>query len=434
MITKQLDYEDFTPLQIYQALGGKGACLIEQEEGALKTSSIGIDPIGTFSAHGYKVEVALQGQKNFFSADPYETLKEFSKNRQVFGFISYGAIRVKEAIPDRHADLPFPDFFFHLYQTVFTFDHCEKKLVCTHEGTQESLDVILKRCSAPASVLPFAHPKKLAITSDLSKEKFVQMVEKAKKHIRAGDVFQVVLSRTFHAQAHASPFDIYRALLHVSPAPYHFFFEEEEFAIAGASPELLISVKDRRIETVPIAGTYPKGQSASTLLESPKETAEHVMLVDLARNDIGAIAKVGSVRVEDYISVKSFSHVSHIVSRVTGMLDSSFHALDAFKASFPAGTLSGAPKIRAMEIIDALENSRRGLYGGAIVSIDEQGNLTSCIAIRTAFIRGKQVEVRTGAGIVLDSDPEKEAEETEHKARGVLEALELAEGSYDFTH
>ena len=432
-IQQELPYDSLTPVMVYRALGGLGSCILESayEKGEGKISLIGIGPIATFQSIGRQIEIELHGEKKSFDGDPYDALKQFSKNRRAFGFISYNAIRLKEAIPDRHPSSNFPDFFFHLYQTVIAFYHEKQKILCTHEGTRESLESILKRCCEPVRLRPFKTPKKVEVQSDLNQEAFVHKVEMAKRHIKAGDIFQVVLSKTLHIEISAAPFEIYRALRQISPAPYHFFFEEENFAIAGASPELMISVQDGKIASMPIAGTTPKGKDSSDLLESPKETAEHVMLVDLARNDIGAIAVAGSVCVADYMSVKSFSHVNHIISHVTGILNPSLHALDAFKASFPAGTLSGAPKIRAMEIIDALENSRRELYGGAVVTLDEMGNLMSCIAIRTVFMRGSKAEIRVGAGIVLDSNAEKEDEETAHKARGIIEALELAEGSVE---
>lgn len=432
-IEQEMPYDSLTPILVYRALGGVGSCILESayEKGEGKVSFIGIHPIGTFQAWGQQIEVQLKGKTERFIGDPYEALKQFGRGRKAFGFISYNAIRLKEAIPDRHhtGGEGFPDLFFHLYQTVIAFHHETQKVLCRHEGTEEEFETILTRCCEQARLRLFKISKRINVEPDLSHEEFMKIVEKAKEHIRAGDIFQVVLSRTLHAEVHATPFEVYRALRQVSPSPYHFLFEERDFAIVGASPELLISVQDGTVESMPIAGTYPKERDPKELLESPKEVAEHTMLVDLARNDVGAIALGGSVRVLDYLSVKTFSHVHHIISRVIGQLPGSLHALDAFKASFPAGTLSGAPKIRAMEIIDALECSRRDLYGGAIVMLDERGNLISCIAIRTAFMRGSQVEIRVGAGIVFDSDPEKEAEETMHKARSIIEALELAEGS-----
>ena len=428
---KQIQNDDLTPILCFRAVGGPGCCILESayEKNEGKTSLIGISPFATFKATGRVIEIDKNGSKIAFEGDPYDALKSFSKDRKSFGFISYNAVRLKEKLPDRHPPTGLPDFFFHLYQTVIVFEHEQQKITFTHEGTEEELNAIIEKCYAPPILKPFKSPTKVDIRPDLNNKEFGQLVERAKEYIKAGDIFQVVLSRTFQAKVKASPFEIYRALRQTSPAPYMFYFEERDFAIAGASPELLISVKDGMIESMPIAGTSPKGSCVESLLAEPKECAEHVMLVDLARNDVGAVATVGSVRVADYKKIHTFSHVNHIVSRVVGQLRPSLEPLDAFKASFPAGTLSGAPKIRAMEIIDELEHKGRGLYGGAIVTINENGDLTSCIAIRMAFIRDGQANVQVGAGIVLDSVGEKEAMETEYKARGVLEALDLAEGS-----
>ena len=431
IIKHEIAYDGLTPIVIYRALGGLGCCMLESafEKGEGKISLIGIAPLATLKAFGRQIEIEIQGTKSSFAGDPYTALKQFAKGKKAIGFIGYNAVRLKENLPDSRPSTSFPDLFFHIYQTIITFYHDKQRIICLHEGTQESLDEMLEKCQIPAGRPAFKQPKKLDIKPDLTNSEYALMVERSKEFIKAGDIFQVVLSRTFHASIKASPFDVYRALRHTSPSPYHFFFEEKDFAIAGASPELMLSVQKGVIESSPIAGTSPVGEEGAQLLDSMKECAEHVMLVDLARNDVGAVSVAGTVRVADYKTIKTFSHVNHIISRVIGTLNPELHALDAFKASFPAGTLSGAPKIRAMEIIDALENKRRDLYGGAIVSLDEKGDLMSCIAIRTAFIRGSNVEVRVGAGIVLDSDALKEAEETEHKARGVFEALELAEGS-----
>jgi anthranilate synthase component I len=426
---KQIVIDRLTPLSCYHALGGLGCCLFESvyDGDAGKISMIGIRPIGTFQAQGDAIEIELFGQKTACQGDPYVELKRFSAGRKLFGFLGYDAVRCKEKLPDRHVPSYFPDFFFHLYQTIITFDHERQTVYITHEGTPEELDAICQRCQDSIEPPEMQNPKEIAIVADSSREAFSQLVQRAKEFIRAGDIFQVVLSRTFHASMQAKAFDVYRALRQTSPAPYLFFFEENDFAVAGASPELLISVQNGVVETMPIAGTRSKGSNLDILFD-PKERAEHIMLVDLARNDVGQIAQVGSVRVAESMQIRSFSHLDHIVSRVVGRLNPSLHPLDALKAAFPAGTLSGAPKIRAMELIDELENRRRNLYGGAIVFMDEMGNLKSCIAIRMIVLQEGRAEVRAGAGIVLDSIPQKEAIETEIKAQGALDALKLAAG------
>ena len=427
LIRKEIPNDDLTPIHCFKTVGGVGCCILEFG----KSSLVGIAPFATYRATGRSIEIEVHGKKRVLEGDPYEVLKDFIKERQAFGFICYDAVRLKELLPDRHPSIGIPDLFFHLYQTVITFDHDHHKIIYTHEGTQEELDAILAQCYESTRLKPFKNPKKLDIQASLSSKEYAALVETAKEYIKAGDLFQVVLSRTFQSAVQASAFEIYRAIRQTTLAPYLFFFEENDFAIAGGSPELLISVKEGMIESMPIAGTSLKGGHVTDLLEIPKECAEHVMLVDLARNDVGAIATVGSVRVTDYKAIQSFSHVNHIVSRVVGKLKSSLHPLDALKFSLPAGTVSGAPKIRAMEIIDQLENKRRGPYGGAIVAIDENGDLSSCLAIRMALIRNGEVQVQIGAGIVLDSEGEKEALETEYKARGILEAIELAEGGVE---
>ena len=432
IITKEIASDRQTPLSCYQAVGGVGCCMLESIDDG-KISIIGIQPIGTFLARDDTIEIERHGKRSVYQGDPYSELRRFAADRKAFGFLGYDAIRLNEKLPDRHKQGDLHDFFFHIYQTIIRFDYDRKTIVFTHEGTQEELDAICLRCSESIDPQVLQNSKKVTIQADISREEFAHMVERAQEYIRAGDVFQVVLSRTFRSTVQAKAFDVYRALRQSSPAPYLFFFEEPAFAVAGASPELLISVQDGVVESMPIAGTC-SNENNFDLLSDPKELAEHVMLVDLARNDVGRIAQVGSVRVAESMAIRSFSHLRHIVSRVVGTLNPSLHALDALRAAFPAGTLSGAPKIRAMEIIDELENRRRGLYGGAIVSMDERGNLKSCIAIRMIVLQDGIAEVRAGAGIVLESNPQKEAMETEIKAKGALEALMLLEACNDLTH
>ena len=361
-------------------------------------------------------------------ADPYSVLPEFTAKRKAFGFVSYDGVRVKEKLPDRHPAKPVPDFFFRLYKTVICFDHQQQQLLINHEGDEAEMDAIVSKLFTLKTLSVESQQGKVELISDVTDEEYVQKVILAKEYIRQGDIFQVVLSRTFSADLAVSPFALYRALRKLNPTPYLYLFEEADFAIAGASPELLVGVKDGVIETVPIAGTCKKGDNINLLLADPKETAEHVMLVDLARNDVGAVAKAGTVTVTKFKNVKTYSHVSHIVSNVVAQLDERYNQFDVLKSVLPAGTLSGAPKVRAMQIIDELEMTRRGLYGGAVLMIDEAGNLTAAIAIRTLFIQNKQIQLRTGGGIVYDSDPAKEVEETYLKARGAMASIELALG------
>ena len=260
------------------------------------------------------------------------------------------------------------------------------------------------------------------------------MVRTAKEYIAAGDIYQVVLSQRFEAKIEADPFTVYRALRHVNPSPYMYFLRVGGRSIVGSSPEMLVRVEGRRVETHPIAGTRPRGRTededvrlAEELKRNEKERAEHVMLVDLGRNDIGRVSAYGSVRVPTYMTLERYSHVMHLVSIVEGKLDEHHDRLDALVACFPAGTVSGAPKVRAMEIIAELENRRRGAYAGAVGYLDFAGNLDFCITIRTVIIENGRAYVQAGAGIVADSNPAAEYEETRDKARAVIRALELAQ-------
>jgi anthranilate synthase component I len=274
----------------------------------------------------------------------------------------------------------------------------------------------------------------LTIRSNQTQEVFEASVRKIQEHIAAGDVYQTVLSQRFDTETGASPFDVYRALRHINPSPYMFFIRHGGKAIIGASPEMLVRVEGSRVETHPIAGTRRRGASpeddqrlADELRRSEKERAEHVMLVDLGRNDLGRVCAVGSVRVPQYMALEKFSHVMHLVSRVEGQLADDCDRLDALAATFPAGTVTGAPKIRAMQLLNDLEPTRRGLYGGAVGYLDFAGNLDFCIAIRTITMDGRAARVQAGAGIVADSHPTAEYEETKDKAGALLQALQMAE-------
>jgi len=273
----------------------------------------------------------------------------------------------------------------------------------------------------------------LRIQSNFTKAKYLSAVRKAKTYIRAGDIFQVVPSQRFSARTNADPFEIYRALRVVNPSPYLYFLNLNDLAVVGSSPEMLVKVQGREVAYRPIAGTLPRGrdeaedrEQESRLLADPKERAEHIMLVDLGRNDLGRVSEYGSVTVERLMFVERYSHVMHLVSSLRGRLREGVDCFEALMACFPAGTLSGAPKIRAMEIIDELEPTRRGLYGGAILYLDFSGNLDSCIALRTLVAKDGRAYIQAGGGVVADSVPEREYQETINKARAVMAALEIA--------
>lgn len=399
---KEIPFDQYTPITAYHALAGKGACILESSPKKDRYSFVGIDPIFSISGKGDWV-LAL---RDFKQKHPIEAAHPLALYTGApVGYVTYDG-----------------EYFFQIYRSAVAFDHQMGIAVLSTIGEKEELMKLYQKLrKAKAKTLPESSLKIGPIDVDKTDEEFIAMVEKGKEHLRAGDVFQIVFSRTFQAKVEGDPFKFYCILRNTSPAPYLFFFNLKDFSIAGASPEKIISVQGREIESMPIAGTRPKGCPASELLNDPKEISEHVMLVDLARNDVGAVSVPGSVKVVEFKAIHQFSCVDHIVSRIVGQLDPRYDALDAFKASFPAGTLTGAPKIRAMELIEEIENSKRGLYGGAIIALDAKGNLSSCIAIRTAILKGGKMFVRAGAGIVLDSDPIKEAAETVMKANTVLE-------------
>ncbi|MGB7978375.1 MAG: anthranilate synthase component I family protein [Chlamydiales bacterium] len=397
---KEIPYDQFTPITAYYALAAKNCCILESSPGKDRYSFVGIDPIRSIAGKGDYAE-AMRALCKEFPIEADHPLALYAGG--LIGYVGYEG-----------------DYFFQIYRSSVAFDHQTATAIIATIGDEKELESLYEKLSHP-KILPPMEMEVGEISSDKSDAEYGAMIGRAKEHFLAGEVYQIVLSRTFSAEIKGDPFQFYRALRKTSPAPFLFFFDLTSMAIAGASPEKIISVQNGMIESMPIAGTRPKGACTKELLNDPKEVAEHVMLVDLARNDVGAVSAPGSVKVADYKVVHEFSHVSHIVSRVVGKLDDRFDAFEAFRVSFPAGTLTGAPKKRAMELIDEIEGSKRGLYGGAIVAVDVKGNLTSCIAIRTAVIQNGRMSVRAGAGIVLDSDPETEAQETRHKANTVLE-------------
>jgi anthranilate synthase component 1 len=336
---------------------------------------------------------------------------------------------------------------FMVFDTVLAFDHVKHRILAIanarlqpgadlqslYDFAVAKLDVLERELERNLSRPERRPPAPLDVAATQTREVFEASVRRIHEHIAAGDVYQAVISQRFDATTRAPPFDVYRALRHINPSPYMFYIRIGADAIVGASPEMLVRVEGTHVETHPIAGTRRRGatpeedqQLADELRRNEKERAEHVMLVDLGRNDIGRVAKIGSVRVPQYMTIERYSHVMHLVSRVEGRLADDADRLDALVATFPAGTLTGAPKIRAMQIIGSLEPSRRGLYGGAVGYVDFAGNLDFCIAIRTIAMRNGQAQIQAGAGIVADSKPAAEYEETRDKAQALLQALEMA--------
>lgn len=329
---------------------------------------------------------------------------------------------------------------------IVVFDnvrHTVKVVVCTkpgESGVEEAYEAaavevsrIVDIIAAPSESHAVAKHAKPEFKSNMTREDYVGIVEKAREYIKAGDIIQVVLSQRFESETDVSPVELYRALRLLNPSPYTFFFKTGKQFLVGSSPEVMVRLTGSRVELRPIAGTRPRGATeqedrllADELLSDEKEKAEHVMLVDLGRNDIGRVAEPGSVQVTEYMVIERYSHVMHMVSHVEGLLRNEFDAYDVIKATFPAGTLSGAPKIRAMEIINELEPDPRGVYGGALGYISYNGNMDLAITIRTLEVEDGRVSVQAGAGIVFDSDPTKEFEETCHKAKGMQKAVEMA--------
>ncbi len=353
------------------------------------------------------------------------------------GYISYDSVRYWERLPTKaRDDLALPDMEFGIYGDGIVFDHLKKAIhyySLGRESRMKQVESLLRR-GGPLGSGGLSATARAEPTVD--KERFKAMVETAKDLIRVGDIFQVVLSKRYDFSLEGDLSRFYEALSEINPSPYMYFLKFGDRRIVGSSPEMLVRVENRQIETFPIAGTRPhlakkseNDRLTKEMLADPKERAEHVMLVDLARNDVGRVAKYGSVKVPELLTVQQFSHVQHIVSRVVGTLRHGFDSFDAMRAMFPAGTVSGAPKPRAMEIIEDLEPVRRGPYAGALGYFSFNGNADFAITIRTLVARGSRCSIQSGAGIVADSDSEKEWHETESKAAGLMKAVEKATGS-----
>ena len=336
---------------------------------------------------------------------------------------------------------------FMIFDTVLAFDHVQHRILIIANARitpDDDLEALYRFACTKIDFLErelrrdFSHPqpkpgKAIAVTSNVPRERFIEMVKTAKEYIAAGDIYQVVLSQRFESTITADPFTVYRALRHVNPSPYMYFLRMGQVSIVGSSPEMLVRVEGGMAQTHPIAGTRPRGRNgeedmrlAEELKRNEKERSEHVMLVDLGRNDLGRVSQFGTVRVPQFMGLERYSHVMHLVSIVEGKLADDSDRLDALVACFPAGTVSGAPKVRAMEIIAELEPNRRGIYAGAVGYLDFAGNLDFCITIRTLVIAGDRAMVQAGAGIVADSNPSAEFQETQDKAKALIRALELA--------
>ena len=378
---------------------------------------------------------------------PMEGLPPFTSG--AVGFVAYDAVRSLEPIPDKAKDdLHLPDAFLMFFDRLLAFDHVKQQvhIIATVDVENEKpkraygravlgIAMIEKKLMAPLPRAPRQKKSAKSVTAkhSVSRERFLKDVARVKEHIAAGDIFQLVLSLRMEFETALDPFAIYRALRQVNPSPYMFFLRMGDTHVIGSSPEMLVRVTGDRIEYRPIAGTRPRGRTPAEdealeaeLRADEKECAEHIMLVDLGRNDVGRVSRTGSVKVKQLQTIERYSHVMHMVSAIEGQLEPGLTAWDAFASCFPAGTLTGAPKVRAMQLIEELEPVRRGVYGGSVFYVDASGNLDSCIAIRTLVMRGKKAYVQAGAGIVVDSVPEAEYQECLNKAQALLRAVELA--------
>jgi anthranilate synthase component 1 len=369
------------------------------------------------------------------------------------GYAGYDTVRYVERLPNPPADdRGLPDLCFAFYDRMVIFDHLNKTIAAvahahidatdlkgSYQTACRRVDRLVERLHQGVADLQLTDVSPLGeashpYTSNFTRAEFMAAVERCKEYIRGGDIFQVVLSQRLQTETQARPFDIYRTLRIVNPSPFLFYLRHGNVCLVGSSPEIMCRVEGDRIIIRPLAGTRRRGKTeeeddalAAELLADPKERAEHIMLVDLGRNDVGRVARYGTVQLSDVLTVERYSHVMHLCSTVTGRLQPGMTAFDALRACLPAGTLSGAPKVRAMEIIDELEPHRRGPYGGAVGYVDFSGNMDTCIALRTMVLKGQTAYLQAGAGIVADSVPESEYEETMNKARGLLRALEMAE-------
>lgn len=360
-----------------------------------------------------------------------------------FGYLGYDAVRAFEKLPAHKKTSPFPDAYFIFPKRMILFDHVQNTLdlivIEDENDCEKSLADFQKALSAEpdhayAVKTQSGQPSKTA--SSETRESYLEKVEKAKEYIRAGDIYQAVLSQQLQTQTSAAPIDIYRALRMLNPSPYMYYLDFNDFQVIGSSPEMLVKVAGKTAETRPIAGTRPRGKTveederlAKDLLNDPKECAEHMMLLDLGRNDLGRVCDYGTVKVTQQMSIERYSHVMHMVSTVEGKLSDGKNALDVLKAAFPAGTVSGAPKIRAMEIIDELEPVSRGPYAGAVGYISFSGDLDTCITIRTLVLKNGTAYVQAGGGIVADSVPENEYQESLNKMEAVRRAIRMAENN-----
>jgi len=467
-IVREISADLETPISVYMKLRGEGASfLLESVEGGeriARYSFIGIKPKAQYIIRGNEIEIIESDSSRTVTLDEnvdptfflQEEMSKFNFKAQagvprfiggLVGYLGYESVRYFEPTlrsSMKRADLP--DGIYLLADTIIAFDHARRNLSLIANVLDGNVEAANQKLDEIESLIQQSLPpseqrdvKTSKTKSNMTQGNFEDMVRDAKEHVAAGDIFQVVLSQRFSRETNVEPFDVYRAVRRLNPSPYMFFFDfglvdDEPLYIVGSSPEMFVRLEGGTASLRPIAGTRPRGADANAdathaeeLLADPKERAEHVMLVDLGRNDLGRVCEYGTVKVSDFFTVEKYSHVMHIVSHVEGKLKSDLTAFDLVRASFPAGTVSGAPKVRALEIIVELEPDARGAYAGMVGYFGFDGNMDTCLAIRTMVGRGNTFSVQAGAGIVADSDPPTEYQETVNKASAMLKAIDVAE-------
>ena len=467
-IIREISADLETPVSLYLKLRGDGASfLLESVEGGeriARYSFIGVQPKALYILRDEEIEIQdihgsrvthhtgdptrfLQNEMDRFPAVRVPNAPRFTGG--LVGFLGFESVRFFEpTLKSRMKRASIPDGIYMLADTIVAFDHARRSIFLianvldgNTEAANQKLDAIAARIEQPLPPAPKVEVKPSKVKSNHTQGTYEDMVRAAKENILAGDIFQVVLSQRFTRETNVEPFDVYRAVRRLNPSPYMFFFDfgivdGEPLYLCGSSPEMFVRLEGRTASLRPIAGTRPRGKDnaaddalAQELLADPKERAEHVMLVDLGRNDLGRVCEYGTVRVSDFFTIEKYSHVMHIVSHVEGKLKPELTAFDLVRAAFPAGTVSGAPKVRAMEIIADLEPDARGAYAGMVGYFGFDGAMDTCLAIRTMVGRGNTVSVQAGAGIVADSNPTAEFQETVNKASAMLRAIDTAEAN-----
>ena len=454
LVIQEEEGDSLTPIALYRRMKGEKKFLLEssqlhQDKG--RYSYLGCDPYGEIKSIGKEVEITINGVTEKVNGNVLKELERILAPNQVespfpfcggaVGYIGYDVIRQYEDIGEMLSDpLNIPEVHVLLYRMFVVYDHLRQKLsfvyvyqgddTDSYEEVYEQLQVYKQKLLHESEEHVKELCTSLSFTSSVTEEKFYEMVEQAKEHIRAGDIFQVVLSQRLQSDFAGNPFALYRRLRTANPSPYMFYIDFQDYVVLGSSPESLLSVRDEKVMTNPIAGTRPRGKTkeedekiAKELLANEKERAEHMMLVDLGRNDIGRVSEISSVQLDKYMKIEKYSHVMHIVSEVSGTLRKNMNCFDALAHCLPAGTVSGAPKIRAMEIINELETEKRNVYAGAVGYISFAGSMDMALAIRTMVVKDEKAYVQAGAGIVYDSNPASEYEETLNKAKALLEVM-----------